>query len=271
MSQQNTPTKRERRDAARAQRVEHEQVAAATAARRKRLIQLGGLLAAAVVIVVVAIAVSSGGSSKKSSGAGAGGALQGVAATKSLIGGIPQKGITLGNANAPVTIVEFADPQCPFCKAYTLNEMPSVVQKYVRTGKAKMELRLLTFIGPDSVTAASVLASAGQQGKLWNATDLFYRNQGEENSGYVTDDFLTKVLTGAGADAAKAIAGAGGSAASQEIAAAKTLSSRYGVTGTPTILVGPAGGDLKADSEGQPTAAGVGKLVDAALAAKGGR
>ncbi|HEX5924149.1 MAG TPA: thioredoxin domain-containing protein [Baekduia sp.] len=271
MSQQNTPTKRERRDAARAERLAHEQAAAAGAVRRKRLIQLGALFAAAVVIVVVAIAVSSGGSSKKPSGAGAGGALQGVAATKSLLNGIPQKGITLGNPNAPVTIVEFADPQCPFCKQYTLNEMPSLVEKYVRTGKAKMELRLLTFIGPDSVTAAGVLLAAGRQDKLWNATDLFYRNQGEENTGYVTDDFLTKVLTGAGADAAKVIAGAGDPAASQEIAAAKTLSSRYGVTGTPTILVGPTGGDLKTDGEGLPTAAGVSKLVDAALAAKGGR
>jgi protein-disulfide isomerase len=264
MSQQNTPNKRERRDAARAERLQREQADAAGAARRKRLTQLGALLAAAVVIVVVAIAVSSGGG-KKSSG---GGDFQGVAETTALIGGIPQKGITLGKADAPVTIVEFADPQCPFCKEYTLNEMPAVVQKYVRTGKAKMELRFLTFIGPDSVTAAGVLAAAGAQDKLWQASDLFYRNQGEENSGYVTDGFLTKVLDGAGADAAKAIAAAGSAQASQEIAAAKTLSGRYGVNATPTILVGPTGGELKADTaESQPTAAGIGKLVDAALAA----
>jgi protein-disulfide isomerase len=272
MSQQNSPTKRERRDAARAQRLAHEQAATAGAARRKRLTQLSALLATAIIIVVVAVVVSSGGSSKTSSGAGTGGALQGVAATKSLLGGIPQKGITLGNANAPVTIVEFADPQCPFCKEYTLNEMPALVEKYVRTGKAKMELRLLTFIGPDSVTAAGVLTAAGQQDKLWNAADLFYRNQGEENSGYVTDDFLTKVLTGAGADAGEAIAAAGDAAVSQEIAAAKTLSGRYGVTGTPTVLVGPTGGDLKkSGGAGLPTAASVGKQVDAALAAKSGQ
>ncbi len=149
--------------------------------------------------------------------------------------------------------------------------MPALVQKYVRTGKAKMELRMLTFIGPDSVTAAGVLLAAGQQNKLWNATDLFYRNQGEENSGYVTDDFLTKVLTGAGADAeghrrGRRPRGQPGDRRGQ------TLASRYGVTGTPTILVGPTGGDLKADkAESQPTAAGVGKLIDAALAAKGGQ
>jgi protein-disulfide isomerase len=117
-----------------------------------------------------------------------------------------------------------------------------------------------------------VLSAAGQENKLWNATDLFYRNQGEENTGYVTDKFLTEVLTGAGADAAKAIAGAGDPAVSEEIAAAKTLSSRYDVTGTPTVLVGPTGGDLKqSGGGGLPTAASVGKQVDAALAAKGGR
>lgn len=272
MSQQSTPTKRERRDAARAQRLEHKQAAAAGSARRKRLIQLGALLAAAVVIVVAAIAISSGGSSDKSSGAGAGGTLQGVAETASLLSGIPQKGITLGNATAPVTIVEFADPQCPFCKDYTLNEMPALVEKYVRTGKAKMELRLLSFIGPDSVTAAGALTAAGQQDKLWSATDLFYRNQGEENTGYVTDNFLTEVLTGAGADAKKAVAAAGSPAVSEELAAAKTLSSRYDVTGTPTVLVGPTGGEFeKSGGAGLPTAATVSKQVDAALAAKGGK
>jgi protein-disulfide isomerase len=144
-----------------------------------------------------------------------------------------------------------------------------VVKKYVRTGKAKMELRYLTFIGPDSVKAASVLAGASQQNKLWESSDLFYRNQGEENSGYVTDEFLTKVLTGAGADADKAIAAAGSPAAAQQLAEAKTLASKYAVEATPTILVGPTGGDLKKDTENQPTAAGIGQLVDAAAAKAG--
>jgi protein-disulfide isomerase len=267
----NTPTKRERREAARAERLEREQAAAAAETRRKRLLTLGGLLGAAVVIVVVAIVVSSGGGKKSSaSGAGAGGSLTGTAETKALIDGIPQKGVTLGKADAPVTIVEFADPQCPFCKDYTLNEMPELVQKYVRTGQAKMELRFLTFIGPDSTPAAKALEAAGLQNKLWDAADLFYRNQGEENSGYVTDDFLNQVLKGAGVDAAAATKAMATSPVSQSLGEAQTLSSRYAVTGTPTILVGPTGGDLKKDPEGTPTAAGVGKLVEAAAKQKGG-
>jgi protein-disulfide isomerase len=75
------------------------------------------------------------------------------------------------------------------------------------------------------------------------------------------------VLDGAGADAAKAIAAAGSPAASQQLGDAKTLASKYGVDATPTILVGPTGGDLKKDTESQPTAAGIGQLVDAATKA----
>jgi protein-disulfide isomerase len=267
MSQTDSQTKRERRDAARAERLEREQAAAAAATRRKRLLTLLGLLGAAAVIVVVAIAVSSGGGSDKSSSGGDG--IQGAAETKSLIGGIPQKGITLGKASAPVTIVEFADPQCPYCKEYAVNEMPAVIQQYVRTGKAKMELRYLTFIGPDSVAAGRVLQATALQDKFWESSDLFYRNQGEENSGYVTDAFLTSVLDAAGADSARAMSDAKSPTVTQALGEAKTLASRYGVDSTPTILVGPTGGDLKKDTEQTPTAAGIGKLVEAAAAKAG--
>lgn len=270
MSQNPSPTKRDRKDAARAERQERERADAAADARRKRLTLLGGLLAGAAVIVVAAILISSGGSSDKK-GTGSGGdasSLQGAADAKALFGGIPQSGITLGKADAPVTIVEFADPQCPYCAQYTVNELPKVVQDYVRTGKAKMELRWLTFLGPDSVKGAAVLQAAAAQNKMWEATDLLYRNQGEENTGYMTDEFLSAVLKGAGVDASKAISGAGDTAVSQGIAEAKTLSSKYGVSGTPTILVGRTGGDLTT-VEGTPTAASVGALVDKSAAKAG--
>jgi protein-disulfide isomerase len=230
--------------------------------RTNRLAQLAGLLAVAAVIVVVAIVVSSGGS-KKTPPPPASGGLSGVAQSHALLDGIPQSGITLGSAKAPVTIIEFADPQCPFCRDYTLSEMPAVVQKYVRTGKAKMELRLLTFIGPDSVTAGRALEAAGLQNRMWTATDILYHNQGAENSGYVTDAFLRQVLSAAGADPAKALSQAASPAVTQELGAAQTAASRYGVSSTPTILVGKTGGTpTKADS----TAASIGALVDAALA-----
>lgn len=269
MSEPTQPTKRERREAARADRQAKEQAAAAAETRRKRLLTLGGLLGAAVVVVIVAIAISSSGGKKKTPSASSGGDVAGVADTKAMLNGIPQKGITLGKPDAPVTIVEFADPQCPYCKQYTLNEMPTVIQDQVRTGKAKMELRLLTFIGPDSITAAQVIYATANQNLMWNTADLMYRNQGEENSGYITDSFLNAIVTAAGGDAAKAQKDATTPAVQEMIAAAKTLSGRYNVTGTPTILVGPTGGDLKTDPESAPTAAGIAKLVDAAASKSG--
>jgi protein-disulfide isomerase len=269
MSQNPSPTKRDRKDAARTERFERERADAAAKTRRKRLTTLGGLLAAAVVIVVAAVLISSGGGGgDDSSSGGDASSIQGKADTAALLKGIPQDGITLGKASAPATIVEFADPQCPFCKEYTLNEMPKVIQDDVRTGKAKMELRYLTFIGPDSVKAASVLQATAQENRFWDASDLFYRNQGEENSGYVTDDFLTGVLDAAGADSSKAIAGAGDASVSQALGEAKTLASKYGVDSTPTVLVGPTGGTLQ-KIDGTPTADAVSKLVAQAVAKAG--
>jgi protein-disulfide isomerase len=261
MSQQTSPTKRERREAARAARLERERAAAASDARRRRLMQLGGLLAVAVVVIVVAIAISSGGGKKNASN---GGSLAGVQDTRSLIDGIPQSGVTLGKPNAPVTVVEFADPQCPFCKEFSNGQLPQIIRQYVRSGKAKLELRLLSFIGSDSVKAARVLSAAGKQNKQWQSLDLLYRNQGTENTGYMTEGFLRQILTGAGANANAAINGAGSPDVSSELGTAQTMASRYAVSGTPTILVGPSGGDLKKDTESAPTAGGVGKMIDAA-------
>ena len=51
-------------------------------------------------------------------------------------------------------MVEFADLQCPFCAEYTKNVVPTIVNRYVRPGKLRIEFRPLTFIGPDSAKAA---------------------------------------------------------------------------------------------------------------------
>ena len=77
-----------------------------------------------------------------------------------MLAGIPQSGIYLGNPAAPVPLVEFADLQCPFCREYTLQTLPQLVQDYVRTGKVRMEFRNLSFLGKDSVTAGRAAAAA---------------------------------------------------------------------------------------------------------------
>ena len=250
MSTDPKQTRQQRREAARAARVEAERAQAAVARRRRRLMTLGGVLAAAAVVVVVAIVVSGGGGNKASDRPQAAqtssGAIPGQKESAEMLAGIPQKGIYLGKTDAPVRLVEFADLQCPICREYSLQSLPTLVQDYVRTGKVRMEFRNLSFLGPDSITAGRAAAAAAQQNKLWNFADVLYFNQGEENSGYVTPEFIDRINKAAGVDSAEADAFAKSAASQEPLAAANTMANQFGVNATPTILVGKRGGDLKA-------------------------
>jgi protein-disulfide isomerase len=250
MSTDPKPTRQQRREAARAARVESERADAAAAQRRRRLMTLGGVLAAAAAVVVVAILISGGGggnaSDRPQAAQTSSGAIPGQKESAEMLAGIPQKGIYLGRTDAPVRLVEFADLQCPICREYALQSLPTLVQDYVRTGKVRMEFRNLSFLGPDSITAGRAAAAAGQQNKLWNFTDVLYYNQGEENSGYVTQQFIDRINKAAGVDSAEANAFAKSAASQEPLAAANTMANQFGVNATPTILVGKRGGDLKA-------------------------
>jgi protein-disulfide isomerase len=239
-------TKRERREAARQARVEAEAEAAAKGRRNRRLRMLGIALGAAAVLVVIAIVVSSGGSSKTNAPARQQGeVVSGQRSSAALLGGIPQHGIELGNPNAPVTLVQFEDLQCPFCRAYTVNEFPSLVRDYVRSGKVKVVFRNFTFIGNDSVTAGQHASAAGNQNKLWNFVDLFYLNQGEENTGYVTQPFLSRIYSAIpGLNASKAEADARAPSAVLGMKAANALAAKLRVDSTPSFLLGKTGGAL---------------------------
>lgn len=109
------------------------------------------------------------------------------------IDGIPQSGRILGDPQAKVTLIEFADPQCPACRYYTLNIYPKLVNQYVRSGKVRTEYRGYPFIGADSIKAMRFIMAASFQNKLWQLMEALYRNQGAENSGWVTDDLVRRV------------------------------------------------------------------------------
>lgn len=196
---------------------------------RRRLGQLGAVLTLAVALVLVAIVVS-GDNNTSTPKKRAGEVVAGQTEVREMLSGIPQSGITLGDPKAKVTIVEFADLQCPFCKEFSQQTLPLIVQDYVRNGKAKIEFRSLAFIGEDSVRAANAAAIAAKQNRLWHFVDLFYFNQGQENSGYASDDFLNRLARAAGTE----VSTSGGQRA---IAAANSLAQRYGVDSTPTLVV----------------------------------
>ena len=149
-----------------------------------RLSLLAGL---AVVAVLAAVAVGGPGRDGPSKGGGS-------AAPESALRGIPQSGIVLGSPDAPATTVEFADLQCPFCAEYQARVFPELLDRYVRTGKLRIELRLLRFLGPDSDRLARAASAAAAQDRMWQLVELAYARQGRENSGYATNAFIKSLL-----------------------------------------------------------------------------
>lgn len=243
----NSETRKERRTAARAERAARERAAAARARQRKRLWQLGGLAGIVVVIVAVIVIATSGGSSSDGKPTlQVGESVPGQKAAAALFAGIPQSGLTLGKPDAPYTMEEFADLQCIYCKQYTNTSQATVIDRYVRTGKLKIVFRNLTIIGTDSLRAAQMAGEVAKQDKLWQYADIFYANQGQENSGYVTDDFLRKIGGGvAGLDVTKAMNDRGSADVQKQLTQAEQLATQYGVNGTPSFVIGRTGGTLK--------------------------
>lgn len=195
--------------------------------RRAVVVAFGIAIAAAAALVAVALI------SKRSSDSAPPAATPVVA-----LGGIPQDGAVLGNSGAKVALIEYADLQCPACRLYTEEFFPTLVDEYVRTGKVKAEFRGFPFIGDDSVKAHRFLLAAARQNKLWNLQEALYRNQGGENSGWVTDDLIRRVAGEIpGLDADQLFADASLPAIEQEAAGAGAAASSAGITGTPTFLI----------------------------------
>jgi protein-disulfide isomerase len=202
------------------------------------------------VAVLIAVSTShsgSGGATSTSTASSAPASVSGAAATTALFAGIQQHGTTLGTPNAPVKVVEFADLQCPFCRDYSLTQMPSIVRNYVKPARVSMEFQSLAFIGPDSVRAARVAQAAASQGKLWNFVDLMYRNQGKENSGYVTEEFIESVARAAGVkDIAQFNRERKSKEAEAEVERTTAQAAKLGFSGTPSFAItGPGANGLE--------------------------
>jgi protein-disulfide isomerase len=201
-------SRKEQKEQARAARIAQEQASAAKLQRTRRMQIFGGVIAIAVIVIVVAIVVSSGGSSSPkgaSNGLQTGKAkTQLVSSVDTLLHGIPQSGVTLGNPNAKVTMDYFGDLECPICQEFTLTVLPQFIQDQVRTNNVKVVYRSMctaTCDGKMSEAASNAIFNrqqvaayaAGSQNKFWQYAELFYHQQKTEGTGYPTDAFLTGI------------------------------------------------------------------------------
>jgi protein-disulfide isomerase len=235
-------SRRDQKEKLRAERLERE-ASEQAAARRKRVVQYGALAGLLALVVVAALIIASQNNSDDASGAGAGGEVADVDVVSKQLDGIPQNGTVLGDPKVKVSVVEYGDLQCPICKEFSFQASPDIISTLVRKGTATYDFRQWAILGPDSTTAAKAALAAGEQGGYWNFVELFYRNQGQENSGYVTDSFLESIARGAGVkDIDKWNSDRDSSKWDSILKRNDTEAKGFGFTGTPSLLVeGPGG------------------------------
>lgn len=237
------------KEQARAQRLAQEQARAAEQRRTRRLQMLGGTIAVAIVVIVVAIVIST-------SGGGSAGLARGpqaskaAAAVQSMLSGIPQSGSTIGSPSAPVKVTYYGDLECPVCKAFTLGSdgggWPQFVASDIRSGKVQVTYSGLETATPDPQTFQTqqlAALAAGLQGKFWQYAELFYHEQGQEGSRYVTEAYLDGLARQVpGLNYAKWLSDRRNPSLLGEVQSQEAAATAAGVTGTPTLaFTGPKG------------------------------
>jgi protein-disulfide isomerase len=99
---------------------------------------------------------------------------------------------TLGNSDAPITIIDFSDFQCFMCARYVKNTEPIINETYIQTGKAKLVFKHFPIRGFDSMGASIAAQCINDQGqsKFWKFHNILYHNQGPIDSGWVSKENL---------------------------------------------------------------------------------
>lgn len=142
-----------------------------------------------------------------------------------------------GQANAPVTIVEYGDFQCPNCGAFARSTEAELIRRYIDSGKAKLVWKNFAWIGGESKQAAQAAACAGAQGRFWEYHDYLYAHQRGENAGAFSVTNLKSFATALALDRAAfdpcLDSGRYQSVIDKDASEVRSL----GLTGTPTFII----------------------------------
>lgn len=146
----------------------------------------------------------------------------------------------LGDANAPITIVEFGDYQCFYCNKFFHDTEDQIYENYIKTGKAKLIFKDFTIIGPDSIVAAHAAHCADEQGKFWEYHDTLYNNWNGENNGWASAENQNKFAQDLGLDMTAFSECMSSEKYTQKIQASTNDAQTLGLSGTPGFfIIGP--------------------------------
>ena len=169
----------------------------------------------------------------------------------------------LGNANAPVTIVEFSDYQCPFCAKFWSQTLPSIKSQYIDTGKVRLIYRdfPLLQIHPEAMPAAQAAECAGKQGKYFEMHDKIFQGQTS-----LSNENYKKWASELGLNTASFNTCLDSGETAAEIQKDLQDGSAVGIQGTPGFIIGKTGGSSGRVISGAYPFASFQQIIDAALA-----
>jgi len=143
------------------------------------------------------------------------------------------EGSVKGDANAPVTIIEFSDFECPFCKRFVSQTLPQIEEKYIKTGKVKFVYKNFPLgFYQNSQKAAEAAACSKDQGKFWEMHDMLF-NKGVK----VGIDGFKQYAVDLGLDATKFNTCLDTDAKASEVQTDLAEGSAAGIRGTPGFLI----------------------------------
>lgn len=143
-----------------------------------------------------------------------------------------------GDANAKLTIVEFADYQCPFCERFHKDVYKQILTDYVETGKAKFVYKNLAFLGQESTDAANAALCAKEQNKFWEFHDYLFDHQNGENQGAFSVDNLKKFAGAVGLAQGQFDSCLDNKKYDAQVKADNAEASKNGFNSTPSVAVG---------------------------------
>lgn len=195
---------------------------------------LGGLALAVVLAAGAAFLVLGGAGS---SGPDSAGGETEEAATSGGEGSVELEAPALGNPDAPVTMIEYSDFQCPYCGQFAREVEPQLVEQYVKDGTLRIEWRDFPYLGQESVNAALAAREAQEQGKFWEYHEALYENQDSVNSGAFSDENLLRIAREVGLDAEEVERSLTSSEHQEAVGSDFEEGQQRGITGTPTFVI----------------------------------
>jgi Thioredoxin len=219
--------------------------------RENKLRYLFLLLAICLLASVVVVTLAGGNDRSKEHGVVSARMPDPLRRSYALLADIHQQGTELGDPHAPVTLQFFGDLQCEESRQAMLGPLPDLIRRFVRPGELRIVYRSTETDTkgaggrPEFEDQQGAALAAGRQDRLWNFIDVFYREQGPEYTGYVSERFLHLIAVQAGLEMTRWQQAREPSWRwESDLEADESLAKTTHVDSTPSFLVGPTGGRM---------------------------